>query len=627
MIELALKNIVKFFGATKVLEDITFEIQGGEKVGLVGRNGSGKSTILKIISGAEQQDSGELMIKRGTTISYLSQIPSYPDGLTVREVINCAFEGINRIEKEMKKLEGEMKSLRGRELEKALEEYSILQHSFEASGGYEREEKLSRVCVGLNLSEEFMNQGFDTLSGGEKTTVVLGKILLEGPDLLLLDEPTNHLDMEAIEWLEDYLKNYRGMVVIVSHDRYFLDRVVTKIIEVEDMASETYKGNYSDYIKQKEENLMLQFENYKEQQKKIKAMEKAIKDLRDWAVRADNNKFFRRAASMQKRLDRMEKIERPILEREAMKLNFKDTTRSGRDVIKVSSLDKSYENKALLKNAELLVRYGERTALIGPNGSGKSTLLRMILGEEETDFGEASLGANVKFGHLPQVIEFEDEEMTVLECFRNGITIPEGKAREYLSKFMFFGNSVFKRVKSLSGGERSRLKLSRLLYDEINVLILDEPTNHLDIDSIETLEEALEAFEGTIFFISHDRYFINKISQRVIALENKKLVSYPGNYDYYREKKANLYDKNKEKAQENKEVPKRSGSQKTEKKNEFKIARLEEKILELEEGVKEVEERISSISSDYEALNSCLSEKQRLQRELEAAMEEWLALS
>lgn len=627
MIELALKNVVKFFGATKVLEDISFEVQKGERVGIVGRNGCGKSTVLKIIAGEEDKDSGDVMIRKGATLGYLAQMPEFPDGTKVVDVLKAAFLKLDEIEENMKLIEKKMSNIEGDKLERLLNEYSRLQHSFEASGGYEKQEKLSRVCVGLKFSQEFLNKSFNILSGGEKTTVVLGKILLEAPDILLLDEPTNHLDVEAVEWLEDYLREYSGTVVIVSHDRYFLDRVAGKIVEIEDMASETYNGNYSNYIRQKEENLMLQFEQYKEQQKKIKAMEKAIKDLRDWAIRADNNKFFRRAESMQKRLDKMEKIDRPVLERENIKLNFKETARSGRDVIKVEKLVKGFDDKTLFYNAELLIRYGERTALIGPNGSGKSTFLRMLLGEEMADEGEAKLGASIKYGYLPQVVSFEDEEMTVLECFRDGITIPEGKAREYLSKFLFFGNSVFKKVKGLSGGEKSRLKLSRLLYDEVNLLILDEPTNHLDIDSIEELEEALLSFEGTIFFISHDRYFINKISTRIIALEDKKFVSYPGDYEYYREKKSSVegFDGKPKLKKDTREVQEQTV--KAERKNEFKIMRLEEKINEIELEIEETENLINQSSTEYELLNMYIQQRDNLNRELEELMGKWIEIS
>ncbi|HAK43547.1 MAG TPA: ABC transporter ATP-binding protein [Clostridium sp.] len=543
MMELSFNNIVKYLGSTQVFKGISFQIYDRERVGIVGANGSGKSTILKIIAGIEEltrDDKGTIAIPRGATIAYLEQIPNYNEGVTVKEVLNQAFGELHSIESNIKALEERMKLIEGDELERALKEYSRLQQEYEVKGGYEQDEKLSKVCQGLNLTENFINKEFNILSGGEKTTVILGKILLQNPDILLLDEPTNHLDMQSVEWLEGYLKGYKGIVIAVSHDRYFLDNVVTKIIELEDMYCETYKGNYSYYVNQKEENMLIQFENYKEQQKKIAAMEKAIKDLRDWAIRADNNKFFKRAASMQKSLNKMERISKPKFQRQNMKLSFNETERSGNDVIIVKNLYKNYGDKELFRDGNMQVNFGERVALIGANGSGKTTFLKMVLGEEQLDGGSTKIGESVKVAYLPQNITFDNEEATVLETFREKFSILEGKAREYLSKFMFYGGNVFKKVKHLSGGERIRLKLSQLLFQDINLLIMDEPTNHLDIDSIENLEEALKEFNGTIFYISHDRYFINNISNRLIAIEDKKFTSYEGNYDNYKEEKIKI---------------------------------------------------------------------------------------
>ena len=496
----------------QVFDGITFQIYYGEKVGIVGINGCGKSTLLKVIAGIHEitsHDKGGVFVPRGASVGYLEQVMPDKSGKKVIDVLHEAFEEVAQIESELRSMEEKMKSIKGEELERVFRNYSILQEKYETKGGYDREEKLSKVCIGLNINDSFLNRDFNLLSGGEKTTVMLGKILLQSPDILLLDEPTNHLDMKSVEWLEGYLKSYKGMVLIVSHDRYFLDNVVGKIIEIEDMQNKVYKGNYSSYVKQREENMIKQFEDFKEQQKKIKAMENAIKKLRDWAVRADNEKFFKRAASMQKALDKIERIDKPKFEHDNMKLNFKETGRSGKDVIKVKDLCKSFDDKELFKDAEMMIYFQERAALIGSNGCGKTTFLKMLLGEDEDFTGELKLGESVKAAYLPQNITFTDEEATVLEDFREDFEILEGKAREYLAKFMFYGGTVFRKVKHLSGGERIRLKLSKLLYNDINLLILDEPTNHLDIESIENLETALENFKGTIFFISHDRYFIN----------------------------------------------------------------------------------------------------------------------
>ncbi|MGD7023710.1 ribosomal protection-like ABC-F family protein [Rossellomorea vietnamensis] len=548
MLELSLNGVKKYMDATQVLENITFEVMTGEKVGIVGANGSGKSTVLKLIAGmipmeyypgypqttSYGYDEGFVNLPKDAAVAFLEQMPEFPEGMKVSDVLNLAFEEIKAIEKEMRSAEEKLAILEGEDLEKALVKYSDLLQLYETKGGYEVEEKMGRVCTGLKFHERFLNKDFELLSGGEKTTVMLGKLLMNSPDILLLDEPTNHLDMESIEWLESYLKNYKGIVLIVSHDRYFLDNVVSKIVEIEDMESRTYKGNYSSFTAQKEENIRIQYEHFREQQKKVNNMEKQVTNLRDWAMRADNNKFFRRAASIQKKLDKLESIDKPVFEKKNMRLNFKETERSGKETIKALGLTKSYGDKLIFKEADLMIHYGERVGLLGPNGSGKTSFLKMLLGEELPDHGTVELGANVKAAYLPQKIDFKNEESTVLECFREDVSILEGKAREYLAKFMFYKKSVFKKVKHLSGGERIRLKLAMLLFQDINLLILDEPTNHLDIDSIETLEAALEDFKGTIFFISHDRYFINKIGERVVAVEDYTFKSYAGNYDEYR---------------------------------------------------------------------------------------------
>ncbi|MEG2018354.1 MAG: ABC-F type ribosomal protection protein [Clostridium sp.] len=640
MNELLVTGIKKYMEATLILKDINFQVYSGEKVGIVGANGSGKTTILKLIAGIEPMnycvgypgatspgyDEGFISITRGATCAYLEQVPNYDENLKVIDILNLAFEEVHAIELDMRSLETEMKTLDGVNLERALKRYSDLVQLFEVKGGYEIEEKLGKICTGLKFDSSFLNKEFNLLSGGEKTTVILGKLLIDNPDVLLLDEPTNHLDMNSIEWLEGYLKNYKGIVIIVSHDRYFLDNVVTKIVELEDMISKTYKGNYSAFINQKEEDMRIQFENFKEQQKKVNAMEETIKNLRDWAMRADNNKFFRRAASMQKSLDKMEKIDKPMLERQNMKLTLKGTQRSGNETIKAVNLTKKFDEKVIFKNANMLINYGERVGLIGENGSGKTTFLKMLLGEDIPDDGVVELGASVKAAYLPQQIYFENEELTVLECFREDVSILEGKGREYLSKFMFYGNSVFKKVKHLSGGEKIRLKLSKLLYEDINLLILDEPTNHLDIDSIETLEEALEEFKGTIFFVSHDRYFINKISERVIAIEETILKSYPGNYDYYKE----IRTQRELKAVKEQEVVvkkvKKPRVVDENKKREAEKAKIERNIVSLEEEIAVIDLEMTDTAKDYEELHKLYCRKEELTKELEKAMEIWVDL-
>lgn len=641
MFELSLNGIKKYMEATLVVKNITFQVYAGEKVGIVGVNGSGKSTILKLIAGVEPMnywpgypqtsspgyDEGLINKPREATCAYLEQIPQYPEGLKVIDVLNLAFKELHDIEDEMRRLEDKMKALEDTALEKALQQYSDLVQLYEIKGGYNIEEKLGKICTGLKFEEYFLNKEFSLLSGGEKTTVVLGKLLIDNPDILLLDEPTNHLDMDSIEWLEGYLKAYKGIVIIVSHDRYFLDNVVNKIVEIEDMESITYKGNYSAYVSQKEENIRIQYENFREQQKKINSMEKTVKELRDWAMRADNNKFFRRATSMQIKLDKMERIEKPTFEKQNMRLNFKTAQRSGNETIKAIGVTKSFEDKVIFEAADLMVSFRERVALIGPNGCGKTTFLKMLLGEEKPDAGIVELGANVMAAYLPQKITFKNEELTVLECFREDISILDGKAREYLSKFMFYGKSVFKKVKHLSGGEKIRLKLAKLLFEDINLLILDEPTNHLDIDSIETFEEALEEFKGTIFFISHDRYFINKIGERVIAIENNNFKSYLGNYDYYKSVKDELnLQISSEPIIKNEKIKKPRDVDENKKKEADRL-KVETRVESLEEEIREIDAEMTNNLLTYEELNRLYCRKDDLSKELDEIMELWLSFN
>jgi ATPase subunit of ABC transporter with duplicated ATPase domains len=647
MLEISLDGVKKYLDTSLILKNISFMVMEGEKVGIVGENGSGKTTILKLIAGILQlnhcagypyapvppgYDEGWVNTPKGAVCAYLDQIPQFPFGTRVIDVLKSAFEEVYRLENDIHELEERMQHLEGVELERTLKRYGELIQSFEIMEGYHVEEKINRVCKGLHFDEKFLMQEFNFLSGGEKTTVTLGKLLIDMPEILLLDEPTNHLDMESVEWLEEYLKNYKGIVIVVSHDRYFLDHVVTKIIEIEDKVSDTYKGNYSDYIIQKDEKLRIQYENYKEQNKKIYAMEQSVKQLRDWEMKADNNKFFKRAASIQIKLDKLEKVDKPSM-KQNMKLAFQQTERSGKITIKASNLSKSFDRKTLFHNAEMVVHYGERVALIGPNGCGKTTFLKMLLGEELPDFGTAQVGAHVLAAYLPQTVTFPNEELTVLDYFREDLFVLEGKAREYLAKFMFYGGNVFKKIKLLSGGERLRLKLSKLLFSEINLLILDEPTNHLDTNSIESMEEALAGFEGTIFFISHDRYFINKISDRVIAIEEEAFNSYLGNYDYYK----SIKDKQSQQVEEVlpiKPEQKRDKNNNDRKKVPPKVERkeadatkLESRIRDIENRLKEIEVSMEAVGINYEELNKLFEKKEELSKDLEETMEVWLSMS
>ncbi len=627
MIQLALKEIEKYFGGNRIFGNITFDVQSGERVGLIGRNGTGKTTVFKIIAGIEKQDKGSISIRKNSIIGYLDQIPNYAEQFKVMDVLKTAFETQDEINKQLKVLEVEMTSLDGKELEYKLRQYGELNELYEAKGGYEIEENMSKVCAGLKFNDEFLNREFISLSGGEKTIVILGKILLQNPDILLLDEPSNHLDMSSVEWLEGYLKAYKGTVIVISHDRYFLDRVVTKIVEIEDGETSLYDGNYSYYVKEKQRRVFEQFEAYKDQQKKIKAIEKAIKQLRQWAIQGDNEKFFKRAESMQKRLDKMQRIDKPLIDQPKIQLDFADTDRSGKDVVSIKGLCKCFEHKKILEDLNLDIRYGERTVLIGDNGSGKSTIIKTLLGEVEADYGEVKLGASTKIGYLPQNIVFNNEELTVLEAFREDMNILEGSARGILAKFLFYGESVFKKVKNLSGGEKSRLKICKLIQNDINLLILDEPTNHLDIDSRENLEEALMEFSGTILFISHDRFFINKLAERICEIEDKKIINYHGNYEYYKEKKNEFKkskietpNKEKEKKPKNKE-----NIQKQVSNNKIKEAqRLENTIQELETKLKTIDSEMNNNGSEYDRLLDLEEERVKIQEELDLIIEKWM---
>lgn len=640
MIEISVKGLCKYFGVTNVFDDINFEVQTGERVGLIGRNGTGKTTVFKIIAGLEQLDKfdkGSISIRKDATIGYLDQIPQYPKGSKTIDVLKEAFNEVTEVRDKMMDLEKQMMVSDNKDIENIMKKYGELQHLFEHMGGYEIDEKVNKISIGLKISDEMKQREFNTLSGGEKTTILLGKILLQSPDILLLDEPTNHLDVESIEWLEDFLWEYKGTVIIVSHDRYFLDKVVTKIIEIEDGETSEYLGNYSYYIEEKDRRLLEQFEAFKDQQKKIKAMEEAIKRFREWGTRSDDPKMFKKAENMRKRIEKMEKVDKPTLDRKKIQVDFSSKDRSGNDVVYIEGLTKAFDSNIIIDNIDFHLRYREKLALLGKNGSGKSTLIRIILGQYEADQGEVKLGSNVKIGYLQQDIVFENEEDTILDVYRGhfNYNIAEGPARAILAKFLFYGSDVFKKVKNLSGGEKVRLKLCILMQENINLLILDEPTNHLDIESREMLEEALEDFKCTILFISHDRYFINKIAQRVAEIEDAKLMDYHGGYNYYKEKKQEKINQEKiikeeiasKKVQEAKKTKIVENPRvDEEKKREKKLLKLEEEISKLEALVAEKDIEMNKYATENEKLSSIYKEKSELEEELQTLMEEWLVL-
>ncbi|WP_141550446.1 ribosomal protection-like ABC-F family protein [Bacillus thuringiensis] len=533
----SVNNVTKSFGGNTIFENISLEIKNGERVGLVGRNGSGKTTIFGLLTGMESLDAGAIHMKKGTRIGHVAQIPKFDEVMTVYDVLSSAFKVEKELEKEMHALEKNMAVEQEQSaLEKLMERYGVIQEKFAFFGGYEIEANIMKVANGLQVTDLF-SRVFTELSGGEQTKVSLAYMLLQKPDLLLLDEPTNHLDLFAVEWLEQFLKEYTGTVMVISHDRYFLDEVVTKIFDLEDGEIHVYHTNYSQFVEEKEERLLQEFQAYQEQQKKIKKMKEAIKRLREWANQANppNEGLHKRARNMERALERIEKLKRPILERKQMGLQFEGQERSGKDVVVMKEVSKGFAGRPLFEQANLHVRFQERAAIVGRNGTGKTTLLKLLLEEINPDVGEIRIGSSVKIGYLSQHT-YGNVKSNVLEAFREYVAVTEGEARHILAKFLFYGPAVFKKVTQLSGGEKMRLRLAQLMYQDINFLILDEPTNHLDIESREVLEEALEQYNGTILAVSHDRYFLNKLFEKTYWIDECKLFEFAGNYAWARQK-------------------------------------------------------------------------------------------
>ncbi|HYF80375.1 MAG TPA: ABC-F family ATP-binding cassette domain-containing protein [Symbiobacteriaceae bacterium] len=542
MTVLSCQHIKKFYGANLVLADVTFEVEEGERVGLIGRNGCGKSTLLQILAGVQKPDEGQVTVQKRALIGYLAQVPAEHEGVTVYDVLALGYRSVMACRAEMQDLEHRMSagaaSIDQRTMDGLLARYAALQDQFQRDGGYEMDANIQAVTNGLGIPREQFSRTYATLSGGEKTKVGLASLLIERPTLLLLDEPTNHLDADGVEWLETFLGEYAGTCLIVSHDRYFLDRVATKMVDLEDGEATVYLTNYTGYVAEKEQRLLQQFAEFKEQQKQIRKMEETIRQLQEWGRIGANNKFFRRAASMQKALDRIERVKRPV-ERRAAEFDLQEKDRSGREVVRFTGLSKQYGDRPLLIGIDATLTYGDKVALIGKNGTGKSTLFKLLLGQVEPDAGAAELGARVEIGYLAQQDQ-PQEEKTVLQAFCEEAAVETGEGRARLARYLFFGEDVFKPLNRLSGGEWTRFRLALLMQRQPNLMLLDEPTNHLDIDSREALEEALEEFSGTVLAISHDRYFINRIARRVWELEDGRLSFYLGSYDDYREKRSEL---------------------------------------------------------------------------------------
>ena len=536
MIEIELNNIIKNYGLKNVLNGMNLTLKTGERAVLIGCNGAGKSTVLKIIMKQENISAGTINIRKNATIGMLKQIYEYEEEIpNVYNFLQRSFEQFFELETKLKKLEDEMSYEKDDEkMSELLQKYGNVQQKYIQMGGYDIQEKFNKICSGLQINEKMLNQNYNDLSGGEKTIVNLGALLLKEPSILLLDEPTNHLDMEKLEWLEKFLKEYKGTILMVSHDRYFLDKVATKTILLENGKEKIYFGNYSYFLKEDEKRTLAEFENYKNQQKMIKKMKESIKTLRKFGELAKNEMFFKRAKSIEKKLAKIEQLPQVNLEQKTL-LNFKLNidSRSGKDVVIINNLNKNFESKNIFENANLQIHYGEKIALIGKNGTGKSTLLKIIMNEDCEYTGEIKIGQSVNIGYIPQEIKFEDDNQTILNFFEQFDNRNETEIRTSLAKYMFRGNDVFKKVSSLSGGEKVRLILAKLLKQNINFLILDEPTNHIDIETRELLEEAIKEYSGTVLFVSHDRYFINNLAERIVVVKEKRFFSYVGNYDDY----------------------------------------------------------------------------------------------
>jgi ATP-binding cassette, subfamily F, member 3 len=625
MIECSINNLTKYYGANKIFQNIFFDLKTGERIGLIGQNGCGKTTILKMIMGVEDYQEGNIAIRKDAKVGYLNQMPVFGANATTMDVIELAFEDLFKLKQEMKALEERLIHLQGEALEKAIQTYGQLTERFETLGGYEIETKISKITEGLQITDLLKGMLFEQLSGGEKTRVILAKILSEQPDVLLLDEPSNHLDLAAIEWLEGFLQEYKGSVLVVSHDRYFLDSVVNKIVELEFNRAVPYLGNYSYYVVEKERRFLVDYKIYQNQQKKIENMERQIERYRIWGVMRDSEKMFKRAKELEKRLEKIEVLDRPIFEKRKVRLDAQTNSRTGKMVLETVGLAKQFGDKILLQEVNLNIFYQDSVCIVGSNGSGKTTLLKMILGELEPDSGSIKIGSRVKIGYLPQNVVYEDEELTVLEYFTKLHDLTLGEARSQLAKALFMQEDVNKKIKSLSGGEKSRLKLCSLTFDKVNFMILDEPTNHLDIDSREVLEETLIKFDGTLLFVSHDRYFINKVADKMMAIENKGIKVYHGDYSYYLEEHQKEMDKISVAAPvAPKEIKKKVTSPQP-KRNTKKLELLEEEIEQYELKIKSIDEEMVEFALDADRLNELFQAKEALEQKLETCLEQWAA--
>ena len=627
MIEIQVKDLVKSFEVGhNVLDGLTFQIDQGERVGLLGKNGAGKTTLFKILTGELDYDEGQVTLAPGRRLGLISQIPVYPPEYTVEDVLRTAFSRQQALAEEMRALEARMAA--GESDSDILRRYDRLSERFMAFGGYDTDVAVNKVANGLSIPDSQRSQLFSSLSGGEKTRVNLGRLILEDTDILLLDEPTNHLDLHATEWLEEYIRTFRGTVVVISHDRYFLDRIVTRVIEVLDGKAEFYSGNYSFYAVEKERRYQERMKQYLKEQAKIQQLEKAAEQLRLWAFQG-MDKTYRRAISMERRIERMRTTAKPTKAKK-MDARFSTAEFHGDEVLSLRGVSKSYEEKHLFDGITLKVEGGERIALIGDNGTGKSTLIKMIVGELYPDDGRIRTGPQVRCAYLPQIVHFDHPDWNLVEnmmAAKKGLSAQS--ARNRLAAYEFQGEDVMKPVSVLSGGEQSRLRLCMLMDDEINFLILDEPTNHLDIAFREWIEEAVEAYDGTLLFVSHDRYFINRFATRIWELADGTITDYPMGFAQYRQVKA---QEEAEKTEPPKQQPKEKAERPRPANRAQQTARkhltiCERDIAKAEERMAALDADMEAAACDYEKLQALVQEKEAAQAELDALYEKWEQLS
>ena len=617
MVDIQVKNLTKFFViGENLLDGLTFEIQEGECVAILGRNGCGKTTLFNILTGQMDYDSGEVYVNPNKKMGLISQIPKFPDGFTVEDVLRSAYADILRVRQKMELLECEMAS---GATEEQLREYDRLSNVFQSGGGYEMDVEVDKICNGLGIKPEQRVQEFASLSGGEKTRMNLARLLLEKTDILLLDEPTNHLDLNSVEWLEGYINAFKGTVLAISHDRYFIDQVADRVIEISEGHAEFYSGNYSFYMDEKQARFDLQMKQYEQEQAKLKQLGYTVERMKGWGI--NNRTLYRRAMSIQHRMERIKKTEKPKTEKK-MKATFGEKDFSGDVVFKMKNVSKSFGDRTLFSGIDLNVEGGERIALLGDNGTGKSTFIKCLLGDEDCS-GKIQFGPTVKWGYLPQIIHFDHPERTLYDTMLYEKNCTPQVARDRLGQFLFQGEDVFKQVKNLSGGEQSRLRLCMLMDEKINLLILDEPTNHLDIASREWVEAAIEEFEGVLLFVSHDRYFIEKFAERIWLLEDGTIRDFHCGYAKYRsildhEKAAKPVAVDAPKPK--KEKPK-GGTKDTEK----LIRRLEREIEKQEKTVAGFDAKIETAAADYQELTRLLGEKEEAELVLLDLMEQWEA--